>query len=170
MIVVGVRTSRRLRDVSAGATHYVRGFTAATAATVNHAIATLWNPSGSRRIKVVEVAIFKAGAGTANDSLYLNRITARGTAGSTVTPDADNSSEADSTSPAGMLLDLAAFTVQPTLASPGMYGWVAAAVAGAGIGIPVPRGIWIPPGAGLAILQRAATIWPTSEVSFVVED
>lgn len=152
------------------ATHYVRGFTAATAATANHAIASCWNPSGTRRVKLVEVAIFKAGAGAANDSIYLERITARGTAGSTVTPDADNSSEADATSPAGVLLDLAAFTVQPTLASPGMYGWVAPAVAGAGIILPTPRGIWIPAGAGVAILQRAATAWPTSEVTFVFED
>lgn len=151
-------------------THYVRGFTVATAATANHAIASLWNPHATRRIRVVEIAIFKAGAGTANDSLYLERITARGTAGSTITPDADNSSEADSTSPAGALLDLAAFSVQPTLASPGMYGWVAPAVAGAGIIIPLPRGITIPAGAGLAVLQRAATIWPTSEITFEFED
>lgn len=151
-------------------THYVRGFNAATAATANHALASLWNPHGSRRIKVVEVHIFKAGAGAANDSIYLERITARGTAGSTVTPDADNSSEGDSTSPAGMLLDLAAFTVQPTLATPGMVGWVAPAVAGAGIIWTLPRGITLLPGTGIAILQRAATAWPTSEISFQAED
>lgn len=151
-------------------THYVRGFTVATAATANHAIAQLWNPHATRRIRVVEIHIFKAGAGTANDSCYLERTTARGTAGSTVTPDADNSSEGDSTSPAGMLLDLAAFSGQPTLASPGMVGWVSPAVAGAGITWSIPRGITILPGTGLAILQRAATIWPTSEVSFQAED
>lgn len=150
--------------------HYVRGFTAATAATANHAIASLWNPHASRRINVVEVGIFKAGAGAANDSIYIVRSTTRGTAGSTVTPDADNSSLADSTNPSGSLLDLAAFSVQPTLASPPMYGWVAPAVAGAGIIIPFPRGIIIPAGTGLVIAQRAATAWPTSEVSFVFED
>jgi len=85
-------------------------------------------------------------------------------------PDADNAGQADSTPPSGATLELAAFTVQPTLASPGMYGWVAPAVAGAGIIIPIPRVIVIPAGTGLAIVQRAATIWPTSEVSFVFED
>jgi len=153
-------------------TYYVRGFTAATAATANHVIAELWNPGtlSGRRIEVVEVAIFKAGAGTANDSIFLERTTAKGTSGSTVTPDADNAGQADSTPPSGATLELAAFTVQPTLASPGMYGWVAPAVAGAGIIIPIPRVIVIPAGTGLAIVQRAATIWPTSEVSFVFED
>lgn len=151
-------------------THYVRGFTVATAATADHTICALWNPHSTRRIKIVEFTLFKAGAGTANDSARLVRITARGTAGSTVTPDADNSSESDSTSPAGALLDLSAYSVQPTLASPGMWGWVSAAVAGAGFTYPIPRGIIVPPGAGLAFVQRAATIWPTSEVSFAFED
>lgn len=153
-------------------TFYVRGFTAATAATATHVIAQLWNPGtlAGRRIKVVEVWIYKAGAGAANDSLYLNRTSARGTAGSTVTPDVDNSSEFDSAPPSGALLDLAAFTGQPTLSSPGMIGWVAPAVAGAGISIPIPRGIIVPPSAGLAIVQRAATAWPTSEVTFIFED
>lgn len=152
--------------------YYVRGFTAATAATANHVIAELWNPGtvAGRRIEVYEVAVFKAGAGVANDSIYLERTTARGTAGSTVTPDADNAGQADSTPPSGALLDLAAFTVQPTLATPGMYGWVAPAVAGAGIILPLPRGVVIPAGTGLAVVQRAATAWPTSEVTFVFED
>lgn len=148
----------------------VRGFTAATAATANHAIAEIWNPSGSKRLYVVGFAIYKAGAGAANDSLYLERTTAKGTSGSTVTPDADNSSEGDAVPPSGFTLELAAFTVQPTLALPGIYGWVAAAVAGAGLDKPFPRRICVLPGTGLALLQRAATIWPTSEVSFEVED
>lgn len=150
--------------------HYVRGFNAATAATANHALACIWNPHATRRIRVVEVGVYKAGVGAANDSIYLCRITARGTPGSTITPDADNSSEGDATSPAGALLDLSAYTVQPTLASPGMYGWVAPAVAAGGITIPVPRGIAVLPGTGLAILQRAATAWPTSEITYVFED
>jgi hypothetical protein len=152
------------------ADYYVRGFTAATAATANHVIACLHNPSGSRRITVVEFGIFKAGAGTANDTGYLCRTTTAGTAGSTVTPDADNAEAGDAAPDSGALLNLAAFTVQPTLASPGMYGWAAPAVAGAGVIIPLPRGITLAPGTGLAFVQRAATAWPTSEVNFVFTD
>ena len=152
------------------AVYHVRGFTAATAATADHAIASLWNPSATKRIKVVEFAIFKAGAGAANDSLKLERITTKGTPGSTVTPDADNSAEADAVPDSGAVLDLAAFTVQPTRATPALFGWVAPAVAAAGLVYPFPRGLTIPPGTGLAITQRAATAWPISEVSFVFED
>lgn len=152
------------------AVYYVRGFTAATAATADHTIAQLWNPAAGRRIKVFEVAIFKAGAGAANDSLYIARTTTIGTVGSTVTPDADNSAEGDAVPDSAATLGLAAYSVQPTKASPGMYGWVAPNVAGAGIIIPFPRGIAIPPGTGLSLTQRAATAWPTSEVTFVFED
>lgn len=152
------------------AIYYVRGFTAATAATADHAICALWNGSGSKRIKVFEFAIFKAGAGAANDSFKIERITTQGTAGSTVTPDADNSIEADATPDSGAVLNLAAFSAQPTRSTPALYGWVAPAVAGAGLIIPFPRGISIPPGTGLAVTQRAATAWPTSEVSFGFED
>lgn len=147
-----------------------RGFTAATAATADHAIFGIWNPDTLRRIRVYEIGIFKATAGTAGDSAYLRRMTARGTASSTITPDADNSYEADDVPAAGWLLDLAAYSAQPTLAAPGMWGWVAAAVAGSGIIWPMPRGISVPPGAGLVVVQRAATIWPTSEVYAVVDD
>lgn len=142
----------------------VRGFTAATAATADHTIFSLWNPDATDSLSVFELGIFKAGAGTANDSVYICRITARGTAGSTVTPDADNAWGNLVVPPSGALLDLAAFTVQPTKSTPNIFGWVAAAVVGSGIVWATPRGIKIPPGAGLAVVQRAATIWPTSEV------
>lgn len=147
-----------------------RGFTAATAATADHAIAALWNPDSLKRIKVFECGLFKSAVGTAADSIYIARITTRGTAGSTVTPDADNAWDADDVPASGALLDLAAYSVQPTRGTPNLFGWVAAAVAAAGFIWPTPRGITIPPGAGLAICQRAATIWPTSEVYFAWEE
>lgn len=149
----------------------VRGFSAATAATVDHAIFAIWNPDTLRRIKILELGVFKGGAGAANDSIYVSRITSRGTAGSTQTPDADNSWEADDVPPSGFLLDLSAYSAQPTrAAAPFMFGWVAAAVAGSGLIWPTPRGITIPGAAGLAVCQRVATAWPASEVYAVVED
>lgn len=148
----------------------VRGFTAATAATADVAIASLWNPDSTDSITVLEIGLFKAGAGTANDSLYIERITARGTAGSTVTPDADNAWGNLVTPPSGALLDLASYSGQPTSSTPPLFGWVAAAAAGSGFQWPTPRGIKIPPGAGISIAQRAATIWPTSEVYFIWEE
>jgi hypothetical protein len=146
----------------------VRGRTAATAATADHAIAALWNPHTTQRIKVVSFAIFKqGGAGTAGDAIRLRRITARGTAGSTVTPGIAQHSTRGIAPPSGAVLDLAAYTTQPTLDTVDLgIGWVAPAVQGAGLVYPIPGGIEIPPGAGLAIIQVAATAWPASEITF----
>ena len=153
------------------AIYSVRGFTAATAATADHCIAELWNPDSLKRIKVLETGLFKAGAGAANDSIYICRTTAKGTAGSELTPAAANAWANDDVPSSGALLELSAFSVQPTKASaPFMFGWVAAAVAASGFIWPTPRGIEIAAGTGLAIVQRAATAWPTSEVYFVWEE
>lgn len=152
------------------AEYSARGVTAATAATIDHAVAALWNPDTAKRIKLLELGLFKAGAGAANDGLYLTRITARGTPGSTITPDADNAWSGDDVPSSGALVDLAAYSVQPTRATPPLWGWIAAAVAASGVIWPTPRGIWIPPGTGLALCQRTATAWPISEVYFCWEE
>ena len=68
--------------------------------------------------------------------------------------------------PSGALLDLATYTVQPTFKTDGLLGWVLAAVAASGIIVPVPRGIEVPPGAGLSIVTAAAVAIPASEVWF----
>ncbi len=151
--------------------YLVRGRTAATAATADHAIAQIWNPHATQRIKVVEFSVFKqGGAGTAGDSFRFRRTSARGTAGSTVTPGIEHHIERAVAPVSGFLLDLAAFTVQPTLVAGSEIppGWTAPAVQGAGIVKPFPGGIVVPPGTGLVIVQVAATIWPVSEIGFAV--
>ncbi len=153
-----------------GMVYSVRGLTAATAATADIAIASLWNPDATDSITVLEFGLFKTTAGAAADSLYMERITARGTAGSTVTPDLDNSWGNLVAPPSGALLDLASYSVQPTSSTPPLFGWVAAAVAGSGLIWPTPRGIKIPPGAGISLCTRVATAWPVSEVYFVWEE
>ncbi len=149
--------------------YIVRGRTAATAATANHAIFGIWNPHATQRIKLIQFALFKGAAGAAGDSFRFRRATARGTAGSTVTPDIDHHSQQGIAPPSGFLLDLAAYSVQPTLdASEIGPGWTAAAVAAAGIVYPLPGGIEIKPGEGLVCAQVAATAWPVSEVTVVL--
>lgn len=145
----------------------VRGRTVATAATVDHAIASLWNPHASQRIKVINFTVFKTAAGTAADAFRLKRSTARGTAGSTVTPDIDNHSERAAAPVSGALLDLSAYSVQPTLDGSELGPeFVAAAFAAAGIVYAIPGGIVVPFGTGLVLAQSQATIWPVSGVSF----
>jgi hypothetical protein len=148
----------------------VNGLTVATAATVDHAIAAIWNPDANRRIWAHEVSIFAAAAPGAGSGFELRRITARGTAGSTVTPDADNAHEANVAPASGFLLDLATYSAQPTLATPPLgLGFVFAAVAASGIVMPLRR-IMIPAGTGLALVNRAAIIVPACEVSWVIEE
>lgn len=144
-----------------------RGRSAATAATADHAIAQLWNPASTQRIKVIQFGVFKGGAGAANDAFRLRRSTARGTAGSTVTPNIEAHSERAVAPVSGALIDLAAFSVQPTLAA-GELGpeFMAAAFAAAGTIYAIPGGIVIPPGTGLVIAQIAATAWPLSSISW----
>jgi hypothetical protein len=126
----------------------------------------LWNPHSTQRIKLLSWGLFKEAAGTAADGARWRRSTARGTPGSTVTPDVDNHSERAIAPPSGALFDLSAFSVQPTLdASELGQGWIAAAFAAAGGIFTWPGGVVIPPGTGLALVQTKATIWPISEVS-----
>lgn len=149
----------------------VRGRSAATAATADHAIAQLWNPHSTQRIRVNQFGIFKAAAGAAADSFRLKRSTARGTAGSTVTPDIDNHSERAAAPPSGALLDLAAFSVQPTLDASEL--WIDCQpgnLAGAGMMFDIPGGIVIPPGTGLVVAIVTGAAYPASGISFAWDE
>lgn len=151
------------------------GTTGATAATDAHAVAEIWNPSGTKRIRVIEFSIVAAAAPGAGSGILFRRTSARGTAGSTVTPTAEHSDERDAAPDSGFLLDLATFSAQPTLIAGDLHpAWVLAAVAASGIvysfANAISRGIVVPPGTGLAVVNRAAIVVPASEVGFVVED
>lgn len=150
--------------------YYVNGTTAATAATDQHAIAEIWNPSSTRTIQLLEVAVVVFAAPGAGAGFLIRRSSARGTAGSTVTPGTAEHSRNEAAPDSAFVLDLAAFTVQPTLVAGDLSGWVFAAVTASGIVLPLPRGIEILPGAGLCLVNRAAIAFPTAEVSVVVEE
>ncbi len=159
-----------------GAAYSVRGFTAATDTSYPNALATLWNPSSDKRICVVEVWLFLAGAlpQTTRNNPRLVLATARGTAGSTITPDGDNDLGGEGAAPpSGALLDLAAYSAEPTLASPPLWGVTFGGSSVTGSGghgwtWAAPGGVWVPPGQGLCLLadDGAAAAWPTSEVVF----
>jgi hypothetical protein len=87
------------------------------------------------------------------------RISARGTAGSTVTPAIQNHSERAIAPPSGLLLDLSAYSVQPTLDSTAtpLFGYTFAAVSGSGFVYPIPGGWILGPGAGIGFAQVPAT-------------
>lgn len=144
----------------------VGGRSAATAATADHVAAALWNPHGSLSLYVHEVMIFKTVATVDNHGLI--RTSTRGTAGSTVTPDADNAYNRRATPPSGALLDLAAYSAQPTLQGPYMARSNLAAAIGAGfILVFGDQGIEVPFGTGLAIVTPPAVILQPSDFTFV---
>jgi len=147
----------------------LRGRNAATAATADHAIWTLWNPHATQVVKLIAFSMFaQSGTPASGFSCRLRRITARGTPGSTVTPGIANHSTRGVAPPSGVLLDLASFTVQPTL-EPGSVdmgiGYTFAPANGSGLIYPIPGGIEIPGGAGLAMLQLPAAASVAFEIS-----
>lgn len=147
----------------------VQGKTAATAATIDHALAQLWNPSTARRLKVFGVWLFKQTAGAADEPV-LRRSTARGTPGSTVTPTIVNDFERDLSPVSAPLLDMAAFSVQPTLEALGPFGGVLPAAIGAGYMWTFPEPVEIPAGNGLVITAGVALAFPVSRVTYIFED
>lgn len=147
----------------------VGGRTAATAATANHVGAGLWNPHASKAIKLRELWVFKTVATADNHGL--RRITARGTPGSTVTPDITTAFDTPRIAPqSGTLLDLAAYTVQPTLTGVLLARANLPASIGAGFIWVFAEPIIIPPGEGLAIITPEAVILQPSDVTFVWDE
>jgi hypothetical protein len=144
----------------------VGGRSAATAATANHAGATLWNASAVRGIFVTQIAWSKTVATV--DNLGLVRVSARGTAGSTVTPAIQNDYDSDAAPASGALLDLAAYTVQPTLVSATayMFRWNLPATIGSGFILPLPDVLRIPAGQGLCLVTPPAVILQPGDVTF----
>lgn len=154
------------------AEYSARGRTVATGAVADNGVAQLWNPHATQRINVHEIGLVAAAAPGAGAGFYLRRSTARGTPGSTVTPGIQHDYGRGVAPPSGALLDLAAFTAQPTMEVGGLMGWVLAAVAASGIVYQSARGepIVIPPGAGLVLATSAAVAIPASDVWFAWQE
>jgi hypothetical protein len=124
-----------------------------TAATAEHAISSIWNPSSSIPIWVQQIHVVKITALGMN-VLQVRRATARGTPGSTITPTIVNDQDRDLAPPSGVLIDLAAFSVQPTLEALLLAGWALPAAIGSGVMWVFPHpGIQVPPGSGLVVAQ-----------------
>lgn len=129
----------------------------ATAATADHVVACLWNPHATKSIYVVQV-LWGMPVVSSNTTYHLRRATARGTPGTTVTPDIDNDFDHAAAPISGALLDLAAYSVQPTLDATKMLRGLVLNVVGGGMRfLFVGKGRRIPAGEGLAIAQNGAT-------------
>lgn len=140
------------------------GRSTATAATANVSVLGIWNPHATLRARLVELHLCAQGAApTAGASLQLRRISARGTATSTVTPIIENDIQRAQAPTSGLLLDLA-YSAQPTLVtSPALWQWSLAAVVSSGVIVPIE--LTIPPGTGLTLATVGATVHPATDVS-----
>lgn len=152
--------------------YYVNGITTATAATDAHAIVNIWNPSATRPIKLVELAVnFRAGAPTGGAGFVTRRTSTIGTPAAAVALVAANHSRALATPDSAFALQMGAFSGQPTLVAGELYPmWAFPAVLATGLILPIPRGIEIPPGQGLAFVNIAAVAFAASEWGFVIEE
>jgi hypothetical protein len=151
------------------ARYVAQGKTAATAATIDHAIAEIWNPSTTKRIKVLQVWCVKQAIGAADEPV-LRRTSAKGTAGSTVTPGAAQEYEQIAAPPSAFTLELATFSVQPTLIAGPMHAWVVPAAIGSGFMWVFDEPIELKSGEGLALTTGIALAFPISRVTFIIED
>lgn len=147
----------------------VSGLTAASDANDNDAVAILWNPHASRHIWVVEVHF--ANDTAAAGKVTLTRTTTRGTAGSTVTPDADNHVEGITTPASGALLDLSNFSVEGTKASPDLGSYQTPATIGAGkVWSFRAKPIRVAAGTGFGLINGAAAAVAASHVEFAWQE
>lgn len=141
---------------------------AATDAAANNFLCNLWNPSGTRSLWVEEFSYCSAGGNPAAlDPLRLCRTGTSGTAGSTVTPDLDNEFERANSPSTGVVLHLANFSVEPTIASPPLYR-LALAITGnpSTVTWVFPKGIRVPPGSGLGLATTGAVVAVAGDVTF----
>jgi hypothetical protein len=148
----------------------VAGRSADTAATADHCAACLWNPHGTKSLWAREAHWFLVGATISNAAVV--RTSTRGTAGSTQTPDADNDWDEPGIAPTtGALLDLAAYSAQPTVQGPYLFRGSAPAAQGAGFSWVFPEpGIEVAAGTGLAIVTPVAVILQDSDFTFVWDE
>jgi hypothetical protein len=103
----------------------------------------------------------------ASAQVRLARTTTRGTAGSTVTPDIDNEYARAATPPSGALLDLATYSAQPTVDASALDQWTTPATIGAGkVWSFGSKGILVPPGQGLALVNQGAVVVAAMNVVF----
>jgi hypothetical protein len=145
------------------------GRSADTLATIDHCAAELWNPHASISLFVVEIQVVQIPATASNHALI--RSSAKGTAGSTVTPDIDNHYARRYAPISLTTLELAAFSAQPTLQGPYMARANTPAAAASGF-------VWsfhdepveVPAGTGLCIVTPVAVILQDSDFTFVWDE
>lgn len=142
-----------------------RATNAATAATAGHAVAQLWNPHATLDLYVSQIGLSVTAATACIPAL--RRSSARGTAGASTTSARENDHAYGAAPASGAIVDVAAFSVQPTLigSNEAHQAQVAAAI-GSGWVFSIGRPIVVPAGTGLVIVTSTAVAFPISRLWF----
>ena len=144
----------------------------ASAAGASEVVACLWNPDTELVLKVWWVSFIHRQAPAALTSWALQRATARGTPGATLTPDVDNHLNGRRAAPpSGALLDLGDYTTNATLdASVLAQVPVGPVIANGHDWMFTNKPIVVPPGTGLALNQTTANALVNVHVTFGWEE
>ena len=146
----------------------VQGRTTTAGGSPEEVVAQLWNPHATARIKIVQIMLCVNAAPGAGIAVRMKRVTGRGTAGSTVTPDIDNHLERSIAPASGALLDLGNFSVNATIAASELGpAWVAPVLRGSAWIYSIPGNMLIvTPGTGIAVVIVSNPAWPVTDVTF----
>lgn len=151
-----------------GLSYRVGGRTANTAATADNVGAALWNPHATKDIYLRELHWFQTAATVSNPGLV--RISARGTASASVTPDIDNDDLRLLAPISGAILDIT-YSAQPTVSTPYLHRTNLPAAIGSGfIWVFVGLVLRIAAGWGIAVATPVAVILQASDVTVVWEE
>lgn len=160
--------------------YYVTGQGIPNTTTANDVAVNVWNPHATRRIRLLEFALYLGDFdATANWHAFFNRTSARGTPVATLTPNTANDRDNASSPPSGFVVDVG-FTAGGSPAKTG--GGIAMAElkptssatdVGAGFQTTFAHELWIPPGSGIGLAFPFASVSFAAlagHVSVVVED
>lgn len=137
----------------------------------------LWNPASARRIRVLDVHWgLRGDAGATILRFIIQRVSTAGSGpDSTHTVGAPNSAANDAVPDSGAVLYMGPFATDPALVAGSILYSPLSYQAGAtqaqpAFYLPTPRGIWVPPGTGLSVVQVAGEIIERQELGFLFED
>jgi hypothetical protein len=149
----------------------IGGRTVTTAAAADNGIAVLWNASTTKSIFVRSISLLTTAAVTATLASAIARISVRGTATTTLTPDIDSHFGHAVAPPSGALIDLS-WSVQPTVLAPYLARFKPHESGGNihGINYNWNGLIQVPQSTGLAIVTTIAVVFIASDIWVVWDE
>jgi len=150
----------------------------AATGTTGEILTALWNPASSgRTLRVLYFSAVGAGGAASAHNLGLQRVTARGTPGSSITPDPENAWRDHADAPVA-IVDMADYTAAATIDPSVLWRWKGSEVIAQGVEMwtrpykfrKLFKGIEVPEGTGLAITGLVAAWTAGNEITWTWEE